>query len=225
MKVTQDRWENAGDMKGRVVLLVSRIGRLGYFVNKIIIHYRQEEAMKTKILLFGTLVLSLLVFIVGSSWAAGGECLAPKKKITIVSPSGEVIEICVSEAAIPHIGGRGDIVISASCPCFTLDDIQAVQERYTDIVCSRYDGTSTVTGESCTYIECYNGDYSFYSEALQGPLDRTTSGHCLFEGRWSFKVDSNNFCYWEDAGSWIWSESLTEAEGDACVAVINTLVP
>jgi len=54
VKVTQDRWENAGDMKGCLVLLVSRIGRLGYFVNKIIIHYRQEEAMKTKILLFGT---------------------------------------------------------------------------------------------------------------------------------------------------------------------------
>ena len=185
--------------------------------------------MKTKILLFGTLVLGLLVIIAGSSWAVGRECLAPKKQITIVNPAGRVIEVCVSEAAIPHIGGNGDVVISASCPCFSPDDIQATLNRYTtDIVCSRYDGTTSISGEACTYIECYSPEsiYILDVTAVQGPLNTNTSasGNCIF-GMMGTK--SNNQCTMKDGmiGSLISYNDLTEAEGDACVAVLNILVP
>ncbi len=42
-----------------------------------------------------------------------------QKAVTIVNKAGKVIEICVNEAAIGHIGGPSDVVIRAECPCWS----------------------------------------------------------------------------------------------------------
>jgi hypothetical protein len=76
--------------------------------------------MKT-LAIFSVIVLALSMFVASGALA---ECPEGKAEVTIVKgKSGKVMTMCVGEAAIPHIGGPGDVVIPATCPCFTLEEV------------------------------------------------------------------------------------------------------
>ena len=105
--------------------------------------------MKTTTVVYSAILLAFTIFIASAALA---ECPEGKTEVTIVpGKSGRVMTICVPEAAIPHIGGKSDVVIPATCPCFTVEEVD----------------TFVVNGMSCGYImlgtdiyeeECGQGD-------------------------------------------------------------------
>lgn len=105
--------------------------------------------MKTRTVVCSVTLLALTMFI-GS--AALAECPEGKIEVTIVQgKSGRVMTICVSEAAIPHIGGESDVVIPATCPCFTPEEVEtAMSDANPGTGCSEY-GTHMNADEECGY--------------------------------------------------------------------------
>ena len=175
--------------------------------------------MKTRFLICSIVVLSLSMFIASAALA---ECRPGKIEVTIVTPAGKVIVICVPEAAVDHIGGPGDVVIPAICPGFSQEEVEAVLNDYPNIVCERIDGYTLLTGDPCTYIECYDDtceDICF--GALEGPEDMGVFGPCCFEG--IGQAMDNNICF--NCVTDYWSDEISEEEADVCAAILNTFVP
>ena len=135
--------------------------------------------MKGKIIIGSFIALAISAIVV---WAQPNrECPDGKIEVTIVNPAGKVIEICVPEHVVDNIGGGNDIVIPATCPCFSQGEVEAAFNT-TTIECVRYEGTTTTSGEPCTYVECYEPDALSYDFlAVEGPVHSKETGLCRFE--------------------------------------------
>ena len=164
-------------------------------------------------------IVGLVVLAFSTSPVLAQECPSGQVRTTIVNPAGKVIEICVPEAAIPNIGGGGDTVIPAVCPCFSQEVVQAAFDSDPVLICLSTSGTTTTTGEACTFATCFDGVPSFF-EASEGPLDDKATGSCAYQfpTGGQFVVLFNNFCDSTNTGRIL----LTEAEADACVAILQT---
>ena len=175
--------------------------------------------MKKKTINYSIFVLVLSMFIATAVFA---ECPAGKTEVTIVAGNGEkIIEICVPDQAVDHIGGPGEQVIPAICPCFSQEDVEIEVNANDNIICERHDGYTGRTGDPCKWIECYDqisGDS--YFEALEGPLPTETFGICGESGTKPFSK-YGTACSTYDTVSY----DISEEEADACVAILNTFVP
>jgi hypothetical protein len=171
-----------------------------------------------------TFSISTIVFAAAAAFSAdpalAQRCVGGKVPTTIINPAGKAIEICVAPAAIPSIGGGGDIVIPAICPCFSQEDITSAFVGDPTFVAQSFAGTTSITNEPCTLAIAYNASLSGLFEAAEGPLDDKTSGRCIYPTP-ELRVAPNNYC----VSSSIALKALTEAEGDACVGVLKTFVP
>lgn len=77
-----------------------------------------HEIMREMIIFYICVIFALLIFVPSEAFT---DCPEDKMEVTIVqSSTGKVMTKCVGEADLPHIGGVGDIIIPAGCPC---DDI------------------------------------------------------------------------------------------------------
>lgn len=105
--------------------------------------------MKTRTVVCSVIALALTMFI-GS--AALAECPDGKTEVTIVKgKSGQIMTICVPDAAIPHIGGPGDVVIPATCPCFSQEEVQKAVADAENLCGSMHVGIGD-DGELCRRI-------------------------------------------------------------------------
>lgn len=68
-------------------------------------------------------IILLVMSIFTAAEVVALDCPPGKTGVTIVTPPGKVVEICVAPAAIPYIGGPGDVVIPATCPCWTAESL------------------------------------------------------------------------------------------------------
>lgn len=137
------------------------------------------------------------------------ECPPGKVATTIINPAGKVIEICVPEAAIPNIGGGGDTVIPAVCPCFSQEIVQAAFDADASMTCESEIGTAIESGD-CTRAACFNG---VFFDAFEGP--DVNKAACIYS---ELSPTINNQCFSDN----ISRTDLTEAEADACVAILQT---
>jgi len=131
--------------------------------------------MKGKIIIGSFIALVITAIVV---WAQPNrECPDGKTAITIVNPAGKVIEICVPDhvAEAGNIGGGNDIVIPATCPCFTLETLDANIRTFGDCplpgpaepFCDDWDLASDpgVSESHTTVLQCGvpgNGGYLVY---------------------------------------------------------------
>jgi hypothetical protein len=170
--------------------------------------------MKKKLLVYSIMVLTLSLLFTSIAVAV---CPPGKVLVTIVNPAGKAIEICVPEQVVDNIGGPGDVIVPAICPCFTQEDVEFLSQEE-DIFCRLFKGNTKYTNEDCIYIECVDlgsGNMRFF--ALEGPQDFETSGVCIISG---FYFHVNNACYSKVSDEQI----INEQEGDACVAILKIFV-
>ena len=114
--------------------------------------------MKTRFLICSIVVLSLSMFIASAALA---ECRPGKIEVTIVTPAGKVIVICVPEHAVDQIGGPGDVVIPATCPCFSLEEVELAISN--DPYACGQRGVGISDGEPCrTLIYVYADQVEFW---------------------------------------------------------------
>lgn len=175
--------------------------------------------MKKKTIIYSIVAVVLSMFLASVALA---ECPGGMSEITIVNPAGKVIEICVPDdvARDGNIGGGEVIVISATCPGYTQEEVAAFLDTHPDATVEQYDGSTTTLVEPCTYVEIYDPDSEVIISALEGP-DETVSGDCRFR-EFDLLEAGNNQVYNDLTG---YSNSgLSEEEGDACVAILNTFL-
>ena len=179
--------------------------------------------------------VTVLAFSMFMTSVASAECPPGRIEVTIVNRnSGKVMTICVAEAAAPYIGGRGDVVIPATCPCFTAETIEELAALLPDTMCELDVGSSSCG--PCTYISCYSSTAGYSFDAAAGPAfqplpisgpvgapDECTP--CQFSGAsavalnrqcWPVSIVSGTVQFGSD------SILVSEAEGDACVAILKT---
>jgi len=176
--------------------------------------------MKRQQITLSGVVLAALVLWASPGLAQDDTCPAGKVLTTIVTPVGKVLEICVPEAAIPTIGGPGDVVIGAICPCFSQDQVQGRFDNDDGFACRSQSGTTSTTGEACTAVICENIAIKGGYAAGEGP-DQTVNGDCDYDPAIStfWNPNSfNNFCYPYKG------DPITETEARACVAILQTFV-
>lgn len=158
--------------------------------------------MKKKILVYSIIVLTLSLLFASIAMAA---CPPGKVEVTIVNPVGRIMTICVPEQVVDNIGGPGDVVIPAACPCFTQEDVESTLNDNPDMVCEYWD---------CGDIEeaeCYDQNTydSFFSAWWQiGP-----SPYCLL------KLPAMG-CFPGGSGK----TGISEDEALACLAILETFV-
>ena len=88
-----------------------------------------HEIMRNMTICCICVIFAMLILVPSEAFT---DCPEDKMEVTIVQGStGKVMTKCVSEADLPHIGGVGDIIIPAVCPC---DDIGL--KWIADISCS-----------------------------------------------------------------------------------------
>lgn len=173
--------------------------------------------MKTRIVVCGVMVLVLSMFLASASLA---ECPLGKTEVTIVAGK-KIIEICVPYRAVDHIGGPNEIVIPATCPGYTQEEVEIEINNNENIICERNDGSTSITGDPCTYIVCYDKTTQFeYFGVIEGPEDMSVFGYCEFSNG---GAKDNNICF-NDVTNY-WSFEISEEEADACAAILNTFVP
>lgn len=158
----------------------------------------------------------IAALLIGSGLAvsdrARAACPTDKTEVTIVNPAGKVITVCVPEAAVPSLGGGGEVVIPASCPCFSQEDIDIASSLDPTLMCRVEPGVNKI-GEPCAYARCVGESYSF--ESLWENQEE-----CSFdEPIPAFRV-AGSFC---SDGSTI--VQITDDEAEACVEIIRTFVP
>ena len=175
--------------------------------------------MNRKILVFSFIILVMSIFVASEAFA---ECRSGFTEVTIVNPAGKVITICVPDNVVGQIGGDGEIVIPATCPCFTQEDVEAAFATYNDLICELYNGTTSITGEPCTIVDCFSD--IFYLYASEGNEDEA----CNFSRcdptdptcHPSTTLVNPNACGYEPLDIY----PITEEEADACVAILGTFV-
>jgi len=148
------------------------------------------------------------------------ECRPGQVEVTIYNEhSGRIIFICVNENAVEHIGGEGDIVIPATCPCFTYENVEAELESNPNFVCWRVEGV-TPTGENCTDILCCTDDIcsGTFFQAVEGPEDFKTAT-CVFDGSYIYDGDPNR-CETADGKL----NPISEEKADACVVILDAIM-
>lgn len=174
--------------------------------------------MKKKLLIYSIIVLTLLLFSASTALAIL-VCPPGKVKVTIASPGGVIMERCIPVQALEHIGGPGDVVIPADCTCFNYDAVMAAPITY----CYLSEGYAAETGESCTFIDCRNdsGSYNFFAQ------EQPTGETCTYDDPLPIKCISlsGNCCIAKTPLSYIKHDPITEAEGDACAAILKTFNP
>jgi len=182
---------------------------------------------RRKLFTFAVFV-SVMVFV-GIS-PAFAVCPAGKTAVTIVNPANKSIELCVPSAVVGNIGNGTDIVIPASCPCFSPDDLDRIWASGKTFTCSV--GIGSTGTEPCTRIYCFSDDWTVDIEAQEGPNDQLdlkppTCSNFVFPPPLHKAVQLspyNNYCdSWVDPND-ITFGPLTAAEGDACVAILKTYV-
>lgn len=82
---------------------------------------------KKTFILISTATMFVILLLMGSPALA--ECPDDRVGVTIITPAGRVISICVPENVVDNIGGPGDVVIAATCPCYTADDVATAVEQ------------------------------------------------------------------------------------------------
>ena len=176
--------------------------------------------MRKRILIFSFILFVVSVFVASEVFA---ECRQGFTEVTIVNPAGKVVTICVPDNAVGQIGGDGEIVIPATCPCFTQEDVEAAFATYNDLICELYNGTTSITREPCTIVDCFSD--IFYLYALEGNEDEwcnywttcdPTDPLCKVHRT---PVNPNG-CGYEPLDIY----PITEEEADACVAILGTFV-
>jgi hypothetical protein len=76
--------------------------------------------MKKMTVIFSIFILVLSMVIISTVYA---ECPPGKTGVTIVA-GHKTMEICVPDQAVDKIGGPGEHVIPATCPCFSQEDVE-----------------------------------------------------------------------------------------------------
>jgi hypothetical protein len=175
--------------------------------------------MRAKIIVFSLIAFTLTVFITSAVYA---DCQAGKKEITIVNPAGKAITICVPDAAIPNIGGDGDVVIPATCPCFSQEEVQAEFDEYPNYSCTLYEGRTDITWEPCSYIVCDDdtSDTVFQSlESLEGQNCSLIVANSL-----ALSIMRPHGCLIADETSF-YGESTSTDEAKVCAETLKTFDP
>ena len=161
---------------------------------------------KTSCVVNCILVLFFSVLLASTALA---ECKTGKVEVTIVKGNGMVMELCVAEAALPHIGGESDLVIKATCPCFSTEDIEAALYSDPALVCETFGGLSGPNSYPCGIAYCEETAWVRYfpeGEEFCTQIDqfKDTDSRCkAFESSW---------------------EIISEDEALACAAIINSYV-
>ncbi len=179
------------------------------------------------------LLISLCAISLAAS-AASAACPTGKSSVTIVNPAGKVIDICVPDSAIGHIGGPTDVVIAAACPCFSQETVATLLASQPTYQCYTNPGATDRSGGACTVVECYDGPswlLDIYTQT--GPVRTLDTGACRFpEPPWCppgiscqayMPPAENNVCSVDSANGSTQSY-ITEAEAEACVAILKTFV-
>jgi hypothetical protein len=174
--------------------------------------------MKKKLLIYSIIVLTLSLLF---SSIAMAVCPPGKIEVTIVNPAGKVMTICVPEHVVDNIGGPGDVVIPAICPCFTQEFVEELL-NIKPTVCEQREGYTSISQEACTLIKCYDGENRSVFEAEEGPEDFDRYGlcgefcsplPCIKEHSFNTVCCAKNAC-----------KFISEEEADACVAILSTFV-
>lgn len=190
--------------------------------------------MQFRRLVFPLVVVVITIVSVGISPAFAVVCPPGKVPTTIQNPVGKIIELCVPAEAVNNIGGNNDIVIPGRCPCFSQDDLDPIFAAG-KFSCIFVPGMSDLG--TCTLIKCISPDIpnlSINLEAQEGPYtdpaDKSTHGcRYVYPPEWPenmLKQDAltNNLCYaWINPSESL-DDSLKEADGDACVTILNSFV-
>ena len=156
---------------------------------------------------------------------AFAECPEGKIEITIITPNGNVKTHCIAEAANDWIENAGDpsgTVVAATCPCFTLEEVELTLINTPDWYCQQTPGLTSNSLEPCAWTQCFEGDWFDLFEAMEGPskAQPATVGGCsfgAFGGPLIISIE-NNYCWNELTEKGL---SLTEVEAVACVAILN----
>jgi hypothetical protein len=172
-------------------------------------------------------IVSVMVFV-GIS-PAFAVCPAGKTSVTIVNPANKSIELCVPDAVVGNIGNGTDIVIPASCPCFSPDDLDRFWASGKTFTCSV--GLGSTGTEPCTRVFCISDDWTVEFNAQEGPdlsdPKSPTCSHFVFSPLHpaaELLLPYNNWCEaWIDPNNTEFGP-ITAAEGDACVAILKTFV-
>jgi hypothetical protein len=180
--------------------------------------------MQCRKILFPLMVVISVMVFVGIS-PAFALCPPGKVPVTIVNPANKVHELCVSPNAIDKIGGKNDMVIRAHCPCYSQDDIEFILPPGEPLICYVAPGV-TKTGTSCTLVQCED---PIFLAAWEGPITPVPKdGDCTRtyppELRIGIMIATFNGCAVSDGNTDFTIAPLTEAEGDACVAILKTFI-
>jgi len=154
------------------------------------------------------------------------ECGAGKTDVTIINPAGKIIEICVPDAAIPAIADAnpGGTVIPGRCPCFSPEDVESPNQTE-PLSCASSDGI-TDSGLNCTGTRCDGYSASTTQRPLHQPYfdepcnvgDTNDPNYPGFRYSISCKAPNENGLSYEVDG-------LTLQEAEACLAILETLLP
>lgn len=179
--------------------------------------------MKTKTVFALVIALALTVFI---ATVAVAECPDGKTEVTIENPAGKVMVICVPENVVDNIGGPGDVVIPASCPCFTAADVEETvasgAEYIGQMQVAELEGQSfyimqLIVGEVWFFVEGYGYDVPG-PEAI-GKWKTENDGFCPFKFiRSCPKEEKKGTC------SDLICTEMSPDEIEACVAILRNVV-
>ncbi len=168
-----------------------------------------------KRLLNCSIIASTLIFIFASVGFA--ECPMNKVAITIANPAGKIIEICVPASAVGQIGGPNDIVIPATCPCFSQETVESAINADPSIQCHYFEGNNS--SGPCKFGICMIGN-NYGNASFMTVAADVEGGRCNW-GNLPAAPLFVNFCTTQSTDN----SFITEEAADACVAILKTFVP
>jgi hypothetical protein len=201
-----------------------------FMANKFQQICKNVATTKARTFILGLAFISVSLFISSSALAV---CKAGKVGVTIINPAGKVKEICVAEAAVSKIGGPGDVVISAVCPCFSQEDVQAMFNSDPSSSCGVVSGVTFGPGEPCTKTWCVGNSPWTRFMSGEGPDNSSLfgwnehTGNCVYPEtivELGAKQPANE-CWYSTLVGGIWFSYISETQSKACSSILDTFIP
>jgi hypothetical protein len=146
----------------------------------VIVNINKEVKLIMKHIKQHLLTIFVIALVGGFAQIAQAECPPGKTLTEIINPTGKVIEICVSDAAIDKIGGPSDIVAPAACPCWTAESIDEFARVMTRPDCTIYSASHINLRDSVLPIHAFSTAYC------------TSSGVCPVADHCQYKDEMNS---------------------------------
>ena len=162
--------------------------------------------------------LIALAVVISSTTIALAECPEGKEPVDISTPSGITKTLCIPAAAVKGIENAaeqsGGTIVASGCPCFSLEDIKAIDAIY-DLTCissGQYDADGNTISSTTT---CKGYDPKLVSAKVSISYDTLTVNRCYYyapadkiTGTPEVTID----------------EIITESEYDTCSSNLTSVV-